>query len=381
MRANPLTQLARRRHEAGLPTLDLTGTNPTVADIPYPEAEIRTAISAGEWLRYRPLPFGLPSARTAVAAALSTDHRPVRAEQVALTASTSEAYAFLFKLLCDPGDEILVPVPGYPLLEHLGTFESVRPVPYPLQPADDWAIDRAALTAAIGPRTRAIVCVQPNNPTGSVLRPDELGWLTTLGLPLIGDEVFGEYPLEADAVTAPDSRFSSVLAAEDGLVFSLGGLSKSAGLPQMKAAWIAVGGTPDHVSAALERLELIADTWLSVSAPVQAALPALLACRHVAADAIRARTRRNLAALRAALGSGSSISVPHVTGGWVAPLRLPATHDDAAWAMHLLQEQGVRVQPGHFYDFEQGTWLVISLLVPDALFDEGIERLISAVDG
>ena len=370
---NPLSLLALRLQAEGRSPLDLTVSNPTAVGITYAEDAILEALSHRAMLRYEPLSLGQPAARAAVAQALNSHDRTLTAERVVMTASTSEAYAFLFKLLCDPGDEVLVPAPGYPLLEHLSAFESIRPVAYPLLQDDDWSLDRNALRAAINERTRAIVVVQPNNPTGSILRAEEVAWLASLGLPLIGDEVFADYLLE------PRQAFTSVLTAPQGLTFSLGGLSKSAGLPQMKAGWIAVGGEPKRVKQALLRLEFIADTWLSIGTPVQVALPSLLACRHVARDAIIDRVRGNLATLRDALGGDSAITVPRVDGGWVAPMRLPATRDDEAWAMELLERHNIRVQPGHFYDFERGAWLVVSALVEPTTFDRGVAGIIAAV--
>ena len=375
--SNRLTLLDQRLRRAGRRPLDLTISNPTLAGIPYAEDAIVAALADPAILRYEPLPFGRLEARAAVAQTLARDGLTPTADHVLLTASTSEAYGFLFKLLCDPGDSVLVPVPGYPLLEHLSAFESVQTTPYALLQDDDWAVDRQALQQAMDERTRAIVVVQPNNPTGSVLRADDLAWLGSLGVPLIGDEVFADYLLEG----GPDDEadFHSVLTAPTGLVFALGGLSKSAALPQLKAGWITVGGEPELVAGALARLELIADTWLSTGLPVQVALPELLASGHVARDAISARTGRNLTALRQALGTESPITVPRIAGGWMTPIRLQAIRDDEAWAMHLLEHADVRVQPGHFYDFQHGAWLVISLLTQESTFDAGVGRIIAAV--
>ena len=379
-RLNPLTELAERLRRAGQLPLDLTTSNPTAVALRPPDGLLLGALADGAGRRYEPLPFGRREARAAVAASYADRGLLVAPERVVLTASTSEAYGYLFKLLCDPDDEILIAVPGYPLLEHLAVFESVRTRAYPLLPEDDWAIDRAALSAAIGPRTRAIVLVHPNNPTGSFIDRDELNWLATLGLPLSGDEVFADYPL-ADTAATSRTPARSVLDLSDGLSFALGGLSKSIGLPQMKAGWLVVGGADGPAKAALSRLELIADTWLSAATPTQLALPRWLARRHELRAPIAARVARNLARLRSALAAGSAVAAPAIAAGWTACLRLPAIRSDEEWALLLLADHGVKVQPGHFYDFAGAAWLVISLLVEPAIFDAGLVRILAAVDG
>jgi aspartate/methionine/tyrosine aminotransferase len=372
---NPLARALARARAAGRPILDLTESNPTRASLPYPELELRTALADPLSLKYEPAPFGLPSAREAVARELGRGRpEPVDPGRVVLTASTSEAYAFLFKLLCEPGDDVLVPRPSYPLFEHLAQLEAVRAVPYRLAYDGSWHVDLASVRAAVTPRTRAIVVVSPNNPTGSYLKAAELDALAALGLPIVSDEVFGEYPLRDDV-----TRARSALDARDApLVFALGGLSKLAALPQMKAAWIAVGGREPHVGAALERLEVIADAFLSVGTPVQRALPALLASRAAVHAAILQRARSNLAALRAAVAH-SALSVLDVEGGWYAPLRLPRTQTEQEWALGLLEHDDVYVHPGHFFDFEDEAFAVVSLLTPEAVLREGIGRLASRV--
>jgi alanine-synthesizing transaminase len=295
---------------------------------------------------------------------------------VVLTASTSEAYAFLFKLLCDPGDEVLVPVPSYPLFEHLARLETVRAVPYRIAYDGAWHLDVSSVRSAVGPRTRAISVVTPNNPTGSYVKRDELAALAALGLPIVSDEVFAGYSLDP----RPDpTRAASALEAEGALVFALGGLSKLAALPQMKLAWIALGGDAGLVDPALARLEVIADAFLSVGAPVQHALPSLLASRGGVTSAIVARTRENLAFLRGAL-EGKAVSVLEVEGGWYATLRLPRTQAEEQWALSLLEQDGVYVHPGHFFDFESEAYLVASLLTPGPVFRDGIQRLVARVE-
>jgi alanine-synthesizing transaminase len=356
------------------PVLDLTTSNPTSASIPYDHGAILSALALPGSLVYEPAPFGLDSAREAVARDLSAHGPPVEPARVALTASTSEAYAHLFKLLCDPGDEILVPRPSYPLFEHLARLEAVRAVPYRLAYDGAWHVDLPSVRAAITPRTRGIVTVSPNNPTGSYLKTTELAELAAMGLPIVSDEVFARYPLRADR-----TRARSALEADQApLVFSLGGLSKLAALPQAKLAWIAVGGQAAHVDAALARLEVIADSFLSVASPVQHALPVLLRTRTVAEQAIRDRTAGNLAWLALAV-AGSAVSLLDVEGGWYATLRLPRTRDEEAWALAFLEEDGVHVHPGHFFDFEEEAYVVVSLLTPEATLREGSRRILDRV--
>ncbi len=292
----------------------------------------------------------------------------VPASRVLLTASTSEAYAYLFKLLCDPGDEILSPRPSYPLFEFLAGLESVRVVRYPLRYDGVWHIDFGALERAITPRTRAIVVVNPNNPTGSFLKKEEWRKLEQFGVPILADEVFADYSFAPD-----DSRVSSLTGAQGVLTFSMSGLSKIGALPQMKLGWIVASG-PGH-EAALERLELIADTYLSVAAPVQIALPRLLAASAAVRGQIAGRTRANLALLRQAT-ERSAARPQHVEGGWYAILQVPRTRSEEEWAIALLERRGVLVQPGFYYDFEGEAFLVLSLLTPPEVFAEGVRRLV-----
>ncbi len=376
---NALTRLRRRLQERGANWLDLTASNPTQVAIDYDESAIRAALSEGNFMRYDPRPFGLSAAREAVASDLRRQGLPVAAERVVLTASTSESYGFLLKLLCDPGDEVLVPLPSYPLLAHLCRFESVKPVPYRLRYDGRWLIDESALVEALTERTRAIIVVSPNNPTGSLTRGDEFRFLASFDLPLICDEVFSAYRHRpASSLESLDAP-TSVLEIEAGLVFSLGGLSKLAALPQFKVGWMVLGGSKERVEPALESLALIADTWLSLSTPSALALEGLLAAGESSRAAIIERIRANYRSLLASVPADSPISVPRVEAGWYAPIRLPGVLDDEHWALHLLADHGVLVHPGHFYDFPHGTHVVISLLVEEQTFEQGIRRLLSAV--
>ena len=371
---NPITELLRRKREAGERIFDLTESNPTHAGIHYPAGEISRALSAGQVLRYDPDPFGNRGARDAVSAYYG---RQVETERIVLTASTSEAYAYLFKLLADPGDEILVPRPSYPLFEYLARLESVRVVQYPLFYDHGWHFDSAALRAAVTGRTRAIVIVDPNNPTGSYLKTHELEELAAIArerdLAIISDEVFSDYWIEEDP-----RRVSTFLSVEDVLAFSLSGLSKIVGLPQMKLGWMVVSGPRRAREAALSRLELIADTYLSVGAPVQAALPALLALRGPIQQQIRSRLAANLAALRS-VAALCEARVLEIEGGWCATLQMPRVQTEEEWVAGLLEHHNVFVQPGYFYDFESEPFLILSLLTEPAILAEGVDRLVEYI--
>lgn len=374
---NALTRaLAKKRAEG--PVLDLTVSNPTTAGLDAELSETaRLALASPSVLRYEPLPFGLPRTRELVAASYAERGLSVHPSRIVCTASTSEAYAWLFSLLADPGDEVLVPEPSYPLFSYLARHTSVSPVGYPLRYDGAWHLDLPEIRRLSGPKTRAIVLVSPNNPTGSYTRRDELEALLDLGVPLVADEVFARYPLgEGPSANA----LLSAATATRGLVFAMSGLSKEAALPQMKLGWIVVAGDPELAEAALARLEVTADTFLSVGAPVQHAAEALLADSGRMRDAIGRRTTRNLAALDAALGSGSAISRLRLEGGWYATLRLPAVFDDDQWALELLEKDAVYAHPGSFFDFAEGPHLVVSLLPEEPVFVEGIRRLGACVE-
>ena len=370
---NRLSQALAEARASGAALVDLTSGNPTSAGIPY-DPRIPGALSPTGPVRYEPEPFGLPSARSAIAELWAERGVAVPAENVIVTASTSEAYAFAFKLLCDPGDEVLVPAPSYPLIEHLAALDSVALVRYPLVYESGFAIDIASLRRAVTPRTRAIVVVSPNNPTGSYLKRGELTALGELGLPLVSDEVFAEYPLTND-----ETRARSALEESRVLVCALDGLSKLAALPHVKLAWMTLGGPPEVVGEALRRLELVADTFLSPGTLAQTALPELLRSRQVAAGAIRSRLDKNHECLVAKC-AGSAVTPLRVEGGWYAVLRLPDIASDDDWALSFV-EAGVSVHPGYFYDFEGPPHAIVSLLVPEDAFATGIERLVARVAG
>jgi len=351
----PVNELTCERRKRG-ELLDLTETNPTRAGIAYPQGELADALARGAYASYDPDPRGLRSAREALAIELQCDP-----DDLLLTSSTSEAYSFLFKLLADPGDVVLTATPSYPLLEHLAQLELVQLRTFAMEFHRRWELhlERRALSPS---NTRAIVVINPNNPTGSFVTPQEQDALAEHGVPIISDEVFLPYPLEGNGTT---------FVRDDILTFTLGGLSKSAGLPHFKLAWIRVSGPGKR--EALEALELIADNFLSVATPVQTALPELLRIASRIREAISARTRANLATLHRTFESVPSARVLPVEGGWSAVIRLPRTHEDDL-ALALL-DRGVLVQPGYFFDFESEGHIVVSLLTAEDVFAAGVERL------
>jgi len=351
----------------GKPRCDLTSSNPTTAGIAYPAQLLGVLERAQADSRvYRPEPLGLLAAREAVSRLTSAD-----AADILLTASTSEAYAFLFKLLCDPGDAVLVPAPSYPLFEHLAELEGVQALPYRLAYDGAWHIDFGALARAVTPRVRAIVVVSPNNPTGHFLRESERDQLAALGLPLIHDQVFAPFPLREGVPAA--------VPPHDGcLTFTLDGLSKRAGSPQLKLGWTVVSGPERERREARERLELIADTFLSVATPIQQALPGVLELCPAVTAAISARCRQNLARLERAV-QGAPLTLLRVEAGWNAVLQLPAVASEEQLVLGLLRDESVLVQPGWYYDFENEPYAIVSLLTEPSVFQEGTERLVQYV--
>lgn len=371
--ANPLARLLAEKRSAGAAILDLTESNPTNAGFAYPSERILAALADPRSLCYEPAPAGILAARAAV-----SDYYRGRVDpgRVLLTASTSEAYALLFKLLANPGDEVLIPRPSYPLFDYLAALESVRVVEYPLVYHGAWAIDFEALAGKITPRTRAVVVVNPNNPTGSYLKESELAQLVELcrrhELAIVSDEVFSDYSLVDDSRRVP-----SLVNVQDVLTFSLSGLSKLAGLPQLKLGWIVASGPLEARRDALERLELIADTYLSVGTPVQWAAAPLLALREGLQAQILKRVRENLKHLRSQIGPDSPWRVLEPEGGWYGVIQAPRVHSEEEWVLTLLDENNVLVQPGFFFDFETEAFLVASLLTPPEIFQEGIRRILA----
>lgn len=370
---NRLTQQIRRARRSGREVIDLTVTNPTAVGIEYP-ASLLAALADPAAGRYDPHPLGSWSAREAVARDYERRGIPVAPERVVLTASTSEAYSILFKLLCDPaGHSVMVPVPSYPLFDHLTALDGVSAFTYPLEYHGRWTVDFTTLDERWTSGVRAVLAVTPNNPTGSVLTTAELEELlrrcADRRTALIIDEVFGDYPLQAASVPAYRSPAPA-------LTFRLGGLSKSIGLPQVKLGWIAVDGPDDLIAAALQRLELICDTYLSVSTPVQVAASRLLTDGAVVRDRILERVRANDATLRRFVIPFPSIEALRADGGWSAVLRVPATRSEEELVLELLERDGVLVHPGFFFDFPHEAFLVVSLLPDPAVFAEGVRRVL-----
>ena len=375
---NALARLVQAKRRAGTPIVDLTESNPTRAGLSYPD-DLLAPLADARALEYDPQPLGLWPARAAVAADFRRRGSILSADRVALTSSTSEAYALLFKLLCDAGDAVLVPHPSYPLFEHLTQMESVTALPYSLEFHGSWRIDLDSVRAALADRVRAILIVSPNNPTGSFLHRDDLVALAELAaernLPLIGDEVFADYRLD------PSPASTHVLAASEVLAFSLGGLSKSAGLPQLKLGWIGFGGPTAKVDEAIAAYEIVADTYLSVSTPVQAAAAELIEHGAGIRAQIHARVKRNLESLRAHAKPFPAVAALPVEGGWSAVLQVPSVGSEESLVLALLDHDEVLVHPGYFFDFPREAFIVISLLVEPALFDRAIARVLPRVAG
>jgi alanine-synthesizing transaminase len=374
--ANRLSESLARVRAGRRPLLDLTASNPTECGFKYDGATILKAFIHPAALRYHPDPRGLLSARQAVCQYYAAHQEHVAAEDLLLTTSTSEAYSFAFRLLCDPGDEVLVPTPSYPLFDFLADIQDVTLVRYPLFYDHGWHIDFHALERAITSRTRGVIVVHPNNPTGHFVKPGEAEKLNAIcsgrELAIVADEVFLDFALA-------DRKAASFTANQESLTLTMSGLSKISGLPQMKQAWLAVSGPEPVKREALARLEVIADTYLSMNTPVQIAAPTLLAQRHAFQGELMARVRHNLGALDSQLKKRPDCSRLEVEGGWYAVLRVPATRPDEDLAIELLEKHSVYVHPGHFYDFPAEGYMVVSLITPEQDFAEGIERLLSAI--
>ena len=369
MEESELARAHRLRVAAGQPIADLTASNPTRCGFAY-DPSLLSALTNPQALDYDPQPCGLLSARQAVCGYYAAHGVTLKPEQIILTTSTSEAYSFLFRLLCDAGSEILVTQPGYPLFDFLAVLDDVKLKPAPLVYDHGWQIDAEGFRRAVTPQTRAIVLVHPNNPTGHFTKPWEAAELARLckefDLALVVDEVFLDY-----GFSGAGKSFAAGL--EGVTAFVVSGLSKIAGLPQMKAAWIVAAGP--RAASALNRLEVIADTFLSMNAPVQHALPAWLESREAIQRQIRARVASNLAELDRQLARLPEVSRLEVEGGWYAVLRIPALRPDEQTVLALL-ERGVWVHPGYFFGMAESGWLVVSLLATEAEFSRGVTGLV-----
>jgi hypothetical protein len=373
---NRLSREIEELRRKGLPLLDLTESNPTHCGFAFDKQAILEALANPQALAYAPDPRGMLRARQAVASYYAERGITLDPGRIFLTTSTSEAYSYIFRLLADPGDTILVPQPSYPLFDFLAGLNDVRVVPYPLIYDQGWQIDLPTLEKRLEARARAILVVHPNNPTGSFVRQSELAALLAFcqghGVALVADEVFADYCLAADP-----QRVVSHAAITEALTFTLSGLSKICALPQMKLAWLVVNGPPQLLRSALARMEIIADTYLSLSAPLALALPGLLETRRTLQPQMLERMKSNLHFLDARLASGQPVSRLAVEGGWYTILRLPSTRTDEEWAMELARQDGVLVHPGHFFDFSSEAHLVISLLTERQVFEEGIARILT----
>jgi alanine-synthesizing transaminase len=375
---NRFAKALEEHRRRGRPLLDLTNSNPTTCGICYPEDRLFAALHDRRALRYEPESKGLRQARAAIAdyygdrtGFFGAEPR-IDPERIVITSGTSEAYSHIFRLLCEVSDEVLVPAPGYPLFEYLADLADIRAISYPLLYDVGWQVDFAGLHAGLSARSKAVMLVHPNNPTGSFIKKEEAQKLAEIcarrELAIIADEVFLDYA--DDSGPHPSFAFHS-----PALTFTLSGLSKISLLPQMKLAWIVVSGPEALAAAAVERLEVIGDSYLSPSIPGQLALPEMLAIRGNLQAQMRQRLCLNLAFLDAQLRQGGSVNRLEREGGWYAVLRVPATGSDEDLAVALLESCNVLVHPGHFFDFPREGFLVVSLIVPEADFQEGTRRL------
>ncbi|HSK45110.1 MAG TPA: pyridoxal phosphate-dependent aminotransferase [Candidatus Binatia bacterium] len=371
LKPNRLAEALEVHKSSGRRLLDLSASNPTECGFKYDAPAIMRSLCAPASLQYHPDSKGLKSARQAASDYYLEHGERVGKDDLILTASTSEAYSFIFRLLCNPGDELLIPTPGYPLFDFLADVNDVKLTRYPLFYDHGWHIDMHALEQAIAPRTRGIIVVHPNNPTGHFTKAEEVAKLNRIcsanKMAIIADEVFLDFSLGT-----PQKSFVENSGA---LTFTMSGISKISGLPQMKFAWLAVSGPEAEKREALARLEMIADTYLSLNAPIQLAAPVLLQQRKHFQQQLMARVRANMAELDAQLAGDHHMSRLAVEGGWYAVLRIPATRPDEELALELLEKHDVYLHPGHYYDFPGDGYLVLSLIASLEDFKEGVRRI------
>ena len=356
-----------RAAEKSPPKWDLTSSNPTNVDFAFDD-EVQRAVRATSSTIYDPQSRGVASARRVLGEQLGWDP-----DRLVLTATTSEAYSFLIKLFCDPGDRVLIPEPSYPLLSMLARLEGAVAAPYVFRYDGEWHIDRPAFLESLDPAAKLILAVSPNNPTGAFLSSEDLAFLLSHGLPVVLDEVFAAYELRREQ--APPLRHTE---ARSGLLFALGGLSKAAALPQLKLSWVAVLGDEKQVERALRQLDLITDTYLSVNDITQRALPSLLTASVERRRLVFERLRQNLQQVGPMLRDVPEVSVLPVEGGWYQVLRLPKVQSEEGWVLGFL-ERGVLVQPGWFYDFPDEAWVVVSLLTPPQTLSQGLHRIVESI--
>ena len=365
--------------DQGEKIIDLTESNPTACGFKYPKEKILTALANSKNMSYEPSPRGSLASREAIVSYYQKNGFLVNAEQIFFTASTSEAYAFLFRLLVDPGGRILVPRPSYPLFEFLAQLNDVEMDYYSLNYDGKWSIDFEAFEQVVTPQHKAILLVNPNNPTGSYIKEEELKELNRFcqshNLALICDEVFSDYRFDQNKEIVPSLAGNSPV-----LTFSLGGASKSLGLPQMKIGWVIVSGPDKLVKPALERMEIILDTYLSVNTPVLNSLPSWIKLQSSIHQEISGHLLKNRDYLRKKASSIPSCQCLHVEGGWYAILRLPAVKNEEEWTFEFLEKDRVFVHPGYFFDFEEESFIVLSLLVSPKVFQEGVARILSRLE-
>jgi alanine-synthesizing transaminase len=377
LRPSPLFTLLQQKRSSGEKLLDLTESNPTKCGFIHPSSKLAGPDSLQRSMLYEPDPKGLLSARRAISGWYKRQNISVNPDRIILASSTSEAYSFLFRLLCDVGDVVAVPKPSYPLFEYLARLNDVLCQEYRLAYDGEWHIDLSSVDETLSSNAEALVLVHPNNPTGSFVKKEERNQILSRarGIPVIVDEVFSAFSFAND-----ERRADSFAGTESTLTFTLNGLSKLLGLPQMKLAWIVVSGPDGECAEAVQRLEVLADTYLSVGTAVQLALPQLLNDPEPMTQKILARTRSNFESLRMACGAGSPATVFQCEGAWNAILRLPEKRSDEEWALELLQRSGVLTHPGHLFDIETKSCVVVSLLPEFDLFAEGIRRILGAVE-
>jgi aspartate/methionine/tyrosine aminotransferase len=377
---NALTRRLESLRSEGRPPVDLTVTNPSAVGLEFPFQSIAAALTSREAAGYAPDPRGDRTARQAIASWLSGRGPAISPDHLVLTASTSEAYAWLLKLLCEPGDEIVVPRPSYPLFEYLLALESVTPRHYDLRFDGEWNVFPEDVAAAATERTRAVLVVNPANPTGAFLdigaREALWDWCAARGCALVSDEVFQDY---ARPAARPNRVVRAASPEARALTFSLSGLSKIAALPQLKLGWIAVAGPPVLRDEALDRLELIADTYLSVNTPAQVAVPEILRLAPEVQERIRQRVRHNQELLASIHRPEAPWTILPSEGGWMAVVRIPARISEEEVCLASLEE-GVIVHPGFFFDFPQGAFVVLSLLPQPDVFRLGAIRLGRVLD-
>jgi alanine-synthesizing transaminase len=379
LRPNRLAEALADLKQRNQPIVDLTASNPTRTGFVYP-GDLLAPLADPRGLVYAPEPLGLPEARQAVVDDFARRGLTTTADRIALTASTSEAYSLLFKLLCAPGDEVLIPRPSYPLFDHLTRLDAVTAVPYELEYHMSWSVDVGSIERAFNGKTRAVLLVSPNNPTGQFVDATEIDAIAALckkhDAAIISDEVFADYEF------SPAKRDASglLLGRTDIVGFTLGGLSKSIALPQAKLAWIAINGPDDAVGRVRARLELACDTYLSVSTPIQLAAAELLHRGVPIREQIQGRVRDNHATLHARAGEVRSCELLRAEGGWYGVLRVPSIMSEEDLVLSLLAEDGVLVHPGYFFDFPRESFLVVSFLPPADRFADGISRILSRFD-